>query len=125
MSDFVVVASFQNVHDASGAIGLLSSEDIYSQLKDELNNPFIKPFDRVGSDVKLLVRKEDAARAISILIQENIISEKDLGPDPSVAWLTKKLNQPWVQKVFSLFESFFFWLIAIAIIVGLLIIIRS
>lgn len=122
MQEFVVIATFPNVHDTAGAIAILDEEGIHSELKDEFNSSNMKPFDFVGSTVKLQVKNEDAAAAISILIREGYLSEKDLGPDKAMAWLAGILKKPFFQRAIQLTESFLFWVVAIGVILILLVI---
>lgn len=123
MQEFVVIATFPNVHDTAVAIATLDEEGIHSELKDEFNSTNMKPFDFVGSTVKLQVKNEDAAAAIAILIREGYLSENDLGPDKTMAWLAGILNKPFFQKTIQLTESLLFWLIAVSVIIVLLVIV--
>lgn len=123
MSDFTVIAQFSNLHEAAPAMALLEASEIGWELRDTAGSSVMKPFDMVGSTVKLMVLEEDSAPALEILIEGGIIKTGDLGPDPSVAWLDRVLYKPWIIKMLNNGKSLSIYLVAIFIILFLLILV--
>ena len=89
MADWVVIASYGNIHEASEALSLLQVDDIWCDLKDQNLHGFMKPFDIVGSDVKLIVKETDSTKAIQLLVDAGLIKISDLGPNKANEWLNK------------------------------------
>ena len=113
MSDLVVVAQFNNVHEASAALAILEAEGIPCFLKDEFNSSYMKPFDFVGSAVKIVVSEKDSALALELLIDAEILKREDLGLDPAFSRLSETLESQASKKIFRAGSKAVYWLIAV------------
>lgn len=123
MPDWVVVANFNNIHEASPAMAFLNGSGIRCELRDANVSSLMKYFDMVGSTVKLLVRDEDSGTALRILLDADIIKTSDLGPDPATVQLDRILNRPWIIKMLNNGQSLSIYLVGIFIILFLLILV--
>lgn len=118
MRDWKVIAQFDSIHEASDALTLLESADIPVSLVHVSGSIFMKPFDFVGSTVKLCVMEDKLPDAIEILISAGYIRPQDLGPDSTLSMLERWLDKPWVHRMFGQFKK-----ITLAILAGLLLLI--
>jgi hypothetical protein len=125
MSEWVVVANFNNIHEASDSVSVLDASGILCELKDTNGYNMMKPFDIVGSTVKLIVREEDSADAIALLLEAGTIKTQDLGPDKSMASLSSFLVKWKVSRSLTTMQNILIYAIAGVVLIALLVLILN
>ena len=77
MNDWTVIITFIYPHEAHLAKGVLESEGLDVQIKDEMTAQVNNFYSTAIGGVKLLVRQEDAERAYNVLKESGYIKEEE------------------------------------------------
>lgn len=88
MSDFVTIKSFDTIPEAHLVKHLLDNEQIACTLQDENLSAMNQFYSFASGGIKLKVKKEDAHRAIQILIDAGYLTQKDIKASKAISFLT-------------------------------------
>jgi len=87
MNDWIIIITFIYPHEAHLAKGVLESEDIDVQIKDEMTAQVNNFYSTAIGGVKLLVQEKDAERAYNVLKEAGYIKEEEKKENVKVSTL--------------------------------------
>ena len=89
MNDWTTILTFVYPHEAHIAKGILESENIPVQIRDELTAQVNNFYSNAIGGVKLLVRKNDYKKAYEILVKSGYITEEKKSKNRFWIWFDK------------------------------------